>query len=96
MAIPEYNEIKVPALELFADGKPRKTSETYDALAKPFALSADERAEVLPSGSQRRWENRVLWALYDLYRPAVSESVTSGERANTLRGVGGGNGVGSP
>lgn len=71
MAIPEYNEIKVPALELFADGKPRKTSETYDALAKPFALSADERAEVLPSGSQRRWENRVLWALYDLYRAGL-------------------------
>ncbi len=28
--------------------------------------------------------------------PAVSESVTSRERGNTLRGVGGGNGVGSP
>lgn len=71
MAIPEYNEIKVPALELFADGTPRKTSETYDPLAKPFALTADERAEVLPSGSQTRWENRVRWALYDLYRAGL-------------------------
>lgn len=71
MAIPEYNEIKLPALELLADGKPRKTSETYDPLAQSFHLNAAEMAEVLPSGGQRRWENRVLWALYDLYRAGL-------------------------
>ena len=34
--------------------------------------------------------------LPDAQKPAVSESVTSEERTNTLQGVGGGNGVGSP
>ncbi len=71
MPIPEYNEIKVPALELFADGKVRRSAETYGELAQAFALTVEERAEVLPSGGQRRWENRVLWALYDLYRAGL-------------------------
>lgn len=71
MPIPEYNEIKVPALELLADGKVRRASETYDVLAHSFGLTPTERAEVLPSGTQRRWENRVLWALYDLYRAGL-------------------------
>jgi restriction system protein len=68
MPIPEYNEIKVPALELLADGKVRRSSEIHAALAESFGLTATERAELLPSGAQRRWENRVLWALYDLFR----------------------------
>jgi hypothetical protein len=36
------------------------------------------------------------WRLLQWALPAVSESVTSRDRGNTLRGVGGGNGVGSP
>lgn len=71
MPIPEYNQIKVPALELFLDGKIRRTSETYADLARAFALTDAERGEMLPSGGQRRWENRVLWALYDLYRAGL-------------------------
>jgi restriction system protein len=73
MPIPEFNAIKAPALQLLADGKPRKASETYGALAEHFSLTAEDRAEVLPSGAQRRWENRVLWALYDLYRAGMLE-----------------------
>lgn len=73
MPIPEFNEIKAPALQLYADGKPRKASETYGLLANHFALTPEDRAEVLPSGTQRRWDNRVLWALYDLYRAGLLE-----------------------
>lgn len=73
MPIPEFNAIKAPALQFFADGNPHKASETYGVLGDHFALTAEDRAEVLPSGAQRRWENRVLWALYDLYRAGLLE-----------------------
>jgi hypothetical protein len=32
MPMPEFNEIKTPAIQFFADGKPLKVSEIYDGL----------------------------------------------------------------
>jgi restriction system protein len=71
MPIPEFNELKAPAIQFFADGKPHKVSEIYDVLAKDFNLTEEELNEVLPSGNQRRWHNRVLWACYDLFRAGL-------------------------
>jgi restriction system protein len=72
MPIPEFNEIKAPALQFFfTDGKPHKVSELYDVLGKHFHLTEDELNEVLPSGKQRRWHNRVNWASYDLFRAGL-------------------------
>jgi len=73
MPIPEFNEIKAPAIQFFADGKPHKVSEIYDVLAKRFNLTEEELNEVLPSGTQRRWHNRANWACYDLYRAGLLE-----------------------
>ena len=55
MPIPEYNEIKAPALQLLADGKTRRSAELYTALATHFHLTDEEQNEMLPSGAQRRW-----------------------------------------
>lgn len=71
MAVPEFNEIKAPALQFFADGSPHKISEIYAALAKHFELTEEEQNEVLPSGTQRRWHNRANWACYDLFRAGL-------------------------
>jgi restriction system protein len=71
MPIPEFNQLKAPALQLFADSTAHKLSEVAQALAKPFNLTEQERNEVLPSGTQRRWDNRVNWALYDLYKAGI-------------------------
>jgi restriction system protein len=73
MPIPEFNEIKAPAMQFFADGKPHKVSEIYDVLAAHFNLTEAERNEVLPSGTQRRWHNRANWACYDLFRAGLLE-----------------------
>jgi restriction system protein len=71
MPIPEFNEIKAPAIQFFADGKPHKVSEVYDVLSKHFNLTEEELNEVLPSGTQRRWHNRANWACYDLFRAGL-------------------------
>jgi restriction system protein len=49
-------------------GRLTSISEVFDLLAPHFALSEEDLAEMLPSGTQRRWHNRVNWACYDLYR----------------------------
>src|SRR5271170_2888889 len=71
MAIPEFNEIKAPALQFFADGKLHKISELFEALANHFKLTEEEKNELLPSGIQRRWHNRANWACYDLFRAGL-------------------------
>jgi restriction system protein len=58
MPVPEFNEIKAPALQFLADAgsNPHKISELYGVLAKQFSLTEQEQNELLPSGSQRRWQ----------------------------------------
>ena len=71
MPIPEFNEIKAPALQFFSDGAPHKVSEVYSKLAGHFNLTEAEQNEILPSGVQRRWHNRANWACYDLFRAGL-------------------------
>ncbi len=71
MPIPDYEEVKVPALEFLSDGQPRRLREIYDEIAENFDLTPEERAELLPSGTQLRWNNRVNWACYDLYKAGI-------------------------
>jgi restriction system protein len=42
-----------------------------ERIAKLFNLTAEDVAEGLPSGGQTKVENRVNWALYDLYRAGL-------------------------
>jgi restriction system protein len=78
MPIPEFNEIKAPALQFFADGQPHKVSELFTALADYFKLSEEEKNELLPSGTQRRWHNRANWACYDLFRAGLLDRPKKG------------------
>jgi len=78
MPVPEFNDIKAPALQFFADGSPHKITEVYAKLADHFKLSGDERNELLPSGTQRRWDNRANWACYDLFRAGLLDRPKKG------------------
>lgn len=71
MPIPEYEVIKLPALTYLLDGHAHPIRDVYAELAKRYALTDAEQNELLPSGTQRRWHNRVNWACYDLYRAGL-------------------------
>lgn len=78
MSVPEFDQLKAPALGLFGDGRPRKLLELEAALADHFALSEADREERLPSGTERRLHNRVSWACYDLFRAGLLARVARG------------------
>lgn len=59
--IPDYQTLMRPVLKSAADGEVR-ISSVIDELAKEFALTDEERDELLPSGKQSRFANRVHWA----------------------------------
>lgn len=62
MAIPTYQTLMLPVLKMAADGEEHKFSQAVEALADQFNLSTEERSELLPSGSQAVFNNRVGWA----------------------------------
>jgi restriction endonuclease Mrr len=62
MAIPDYQSIMLPLLKFVGDEKEHSLRESIEALADEFDLSEQERKELLPSGQQAAFDNRVGWA----------------------------------
>jgi restriction system protein len=62
MSIPTYDTLMLPLLKHLADGNTKSTSETFEALANEFNLTDEERKELLPSGQQPIFSNRIAWA----------------------------------
>jgi restriction system protein len=51
-----------PLLALHEDGEEKTQAAPRDALARQFALNEEDLAEMLPSGTERTFVNRVAWA----------------------------------
>ena len=87
MAIPDYQTIMLPLLRSAADRKEHYYREAVDALANEFSLSDEERREMLPSGQQETFRNRVGWARTYLKKAGLLESPRRGYFRITQRGV---------
>ena len=62
MAIPDYQTVMLPLLKFAGDKKEHSLREATDSLADEFHFSEGERKELLPSGKQEVFNNRVAWA----------------------------------
>ena len=62
MAIPDYQSLMLPVLKLAGDGGEHRMSDVVDTLANQLNLTEFEREELLPSGKQPVFNNRVHWA----------------------------------
>lgn len=72
--IPDYQSIMLPLLRRVADGAEYRSRDLVELLAKDFNLTPDERKELLPSGQQAVFENRVGWAKTYLKKAGLIES----------------------
>jgi len=86
MAIPDYQTIMLPLLELTTDGQEHSLREAYDSLADHFELTESERKELLPSGQQAVFQNRVAWARTYLKMANLIESTRRAYFRITERG----------
>lgn len=77
--IPNYEEIMLPFFKYLSDEKEHSLSETHDALAKEFKLTDYELKELLPSGQQPVFRNRLGWARTYLKKAGL---LTSPKRAH--------------
>lgn len=83
--IPDYQTLMRPVLECAADGEAR-ISDVVEQLAHHFQLSEEERNELLPSGKQTRFANRVHWAKSYLKQAGLVKATKRGHFAITDRG----------
>jgi len=79
MTVPTYDHFIEPLLRylaVHADGA--TVADVYEALAGAMMLTADDRAELLPSGAQAVFKNRIGWAHDRLKRAGLSASPRRG------------------
>ncbi|MFM8331538.1 MAG: restriction endonuclease [Candidatus Methylumidiphilus sp.] len=87
MAIPDFQSIMLPLLQLTVDEQEYSFKGTTEALAKQFQLSDDEKKELLPSGRQGTFANRVGWARTYLKKALLLNSPKRGMLQITPRGI---------
>ncbi|HEX9251293.1 MAG TPA: restriction endonuclease [Ignavibacteriaceae bacterium] len=86
MAIPDYQTIMLPLLKFASDQKEHSVHEAVKFLADQFKLSEDDRKEMLPSGQQEVFVNRVGWARTYMKKAGLLESPQRGTFIITERG----------
>tara|TARA_B100001123_G_scaffold27966_1_gene29837 strand:- start:1049 stop:1972 length:924 start_codon:yes stop_codon:yes gene_type:complete len=78
MPIPDFQSIMLPFLEVLSDGKVRSMKEMVNELTGRFSLSDTEQEEMLPSGQQKVFSNRVAWAKTHLKKAGLVDNPSRG------------------
>lgn len=86
MAVPDFQSLMLPLLRIGSDGKDRSLAEARHLLAEELKLSAADQAELLPSGQQSRFANRVAWAKVYLQQAGLLNSPRRGHFCISERG----------
>lgn len=61
--MPNWEGFMIPTLKVMMDGKVRHWREFQPLVATVAGLTDEQKKEVLPSGSQLKYENRIGWAV---------------------------------
>ncbi|MGD9614089.1 MAG: winged helix-turn-helix domain-containing protein [Alphaproteobacteria bacterium] len=86
MAIPDYQTLMLPVLKAAADGSEHRIRDVIESLADEFHLIENERRQLLPSGRQTTFDNRVHWARGYLVQAKLLEATQRGRFKITNRG----------
>ncbi len=86
MSIPDYQTLMRPLLQFASDGEEHSSRSAVEHLAQECGLSEDDRRQLLPSGQQPLFDNRVGWARTYLKQAGLLESTKRGFFRITSRG----------
>lgn len=78
MAVPTYDEFFLPLLTLLAERGQVRFADAKHLLAERMGVSEEDQRELLPSGKQRRYDNRVGWASTYLRKASLIHYPTRG------------------
>ena len=86
MSVPDYQTLMYPLLKFAEDEKEHSIKEAYESLANSFELTPDDKNELLPSGTQNVYKNRIGWARTYLKKAGLLDSPKRGYLKITNRG----------
>jgi len=86
MAIPDFQTIMLPLLQIAGDGEVHSIHGAVNELSDHFSLTEEERTQLLPSGQQPTFYNRVGWARTYLKKAGLLEDPRRGHFTITERG----------
>lgn len=72
--IPDYQSLMLPLLKLVSDKQEHKYRDLIENLATEFQVTDEERKELLASGNQAIFDNRVGWAKTYLKKAGLLDS----------------------
>ncbi len=87
MTVPDYQSVMLPLLKALGDGEEHSLHEVIETLADQFELTDEERRELLPSGRQAKFDNRVAWARTYMKKAGLLESTGRGKFRINDRGL---------
>lgn len=87
MTIPVFQQITLPLLQFLEDKQEHSLRQIIDSLISQFNVTQEEQHELLPSGKQAIFDNRVGWARTYLKKARLIESTRRGFFRITDRGL---------
>lgn len=87
MAIPDFQTLMLPILELLKNGNSVKLSDMVNIMSDKYNLTEEERNEWLPSKVQKTMYNRVAWAKQYLKNYELIDSPEKGSFVITKKGI---------
>jgi restriction system protein len=87
MPIPDFQSLMRPLLDCASDGKEHASRDVVERLAVRFGLTDVERKQLLPSGNQEVFVNRVAWAKTHLKMAGLLDSPKRGYSSITPLGL---------
>ena len=87
MPIPPFQEFHLPLLTLCGNGAVHMPRDAASSVADVMRIPAEDRDEMLPSGTQSTLQNRVNWALYDLFRAGLLNRPKRGRYSISEAGI---------
>jgi len=86
MGVPDFQSFFKPLLDIAADGKEHSLKEARERIAAVMDLSQEDLEDLIPSGTQSRFANRVTWAKSYFVQAKVLDATKRGHFVITERG----------
>ena len=78
MPVPGFQSFMLPLMRALDDGAEHSISELRERIAREMGLTEQDRAELLPSGKQAIFDNRLGWAKTYLEKAGLLTTVKRG------------------
>ena len=86
MPVPAFQELFLPMLAYIADGREHSKQDVAEHLSQQLQLTPEELSELLPSGKQTKFLNRIAWTRTYFGKALLVEATARGKFRITQRG----------